>query len=705
MENTKTDILLISISKELVDFVAGVLENEGYCVHKASSMRDALTAIDLSPVGLILCGIELEDISGEQFLSYLKKDPKRESIPFIFLLSTESQKELSPKRAIEIGAENFIFFPTEGPVVVSCIKDFLKPPLKAQPADSSSINKDSKDSQANITRSGLTESGQVQNNERRTEKRERFDVPIPVEISRDCKTWINGFILNRSKSSAMIETSLRRRYGEDIFIREPKDETGTTVAGSVVHVLLGDESKQIGFGVVFRKNNGVPWQSFSEHMMDKTRRQAILPIRRDFFPIAAEVSRDGVFWIDAQITGCDVMSASLKTSILAKPKDIMIVKFERHGIKNIVNGKIKKVELDQKELLAIIELDFAEDEGWLKLYTHFAVIAGPELSDKEKKDKIQQKPQYKVIKAESAEDLNIKKNDAVALIQKSAPRKPESKNKRFYLSLIGRKMDNYEVVSFISAGGMGGVFKGWDTALERDVALKVISWELSSQEEFVKMFLKEARFVSKLNHPNIAQIYYIGNANGIMYYAMEFIHGQTLADLLKSNTHFKVPQIINYLKTLCSALEFVWKNDIIHRDIKPANIMVTNSDELKLVDFGVAKLDKKSDVQEENKIVGSPLYLSPEAIRNQGVDNRSDIYSLGATFYHLLAGTPPFYDDSCSNILIKQLNEPVPSLKKKAPELPDILCDTIEKMMAKRCEERFQNYQEIIDCLNNCSFS
>ncbi|MBU1053252.1 MAG: protein kinase [Proteobacteria bacterium] len=707
MENTQTDILLISTSQELHDFVADVLDKDGYCVHTASIMREALSAIDLNPVGLILCGIELEDISGEQFLSYLKNDPKRESIPFIFLLSTENQNALSPKRAIGLGAENFVFFPTEGSVLLSCIKEFLKPSRQVEhhvEHIDASTHKDNKDSQANICKPVLTEAEQKGIDERRVEKRERFEIPIPVEISREGKTWIHGFILNRGKSSAMIETSLRRRYGDDIFIREPEDEIGNIVAGSVVHVLLGDENKQIGFGVVFRKKNSINWQSFSERLMSKSKKQSTVTIRRDFFPIAAEVSRDGAFWIDAQITGCDLMSASLKTSILAKPEDKMVIKFERHGIKNIVNGKIKKVELEQSELLAKIELDFSEDEEWIKLYNHFAVIAGPESSDKEKEVNVHDKFRAKMIKVGLSGDLNSKESDNVASIKEDTQKKTEPKNKRFYQSLIGRKMDNYEVVSFISAGGMGGVFKGWDIALERDVALKVISWELSSQEEFVKMFLKEARFVSKLNHPNIAQIYYIGNSNGIMYYAMEFIHGQTLSDMLKSKFQFNVVQIITYLKTLCSALDFVWKNNIVHRDIKPANIMVTSSDELKLVDFGVAKLDTKSEIQEEKKIVGSPLYLSPESIRNQGVDNRSDIYSLGATFYHLLAGIPPFYDNSCSNLLFKQLNDPVPPLKQKCPETPDFLCETIEKMMAKKCEERFQNYQEIIDCLN-CSSS
>ena len=213
------------------------------------------------------------------------------------------------------------------------------------------------------------------------------------------------------------------------------------------------------------------------------------------------------------------------------------------------------------------------------------------------------------------------------------------------------------------------------------------------------MFFKEARMVSKLNHQNIAQIYYIGNANDILYYAMEFILGHTLDELMGSNGRLEASRAVRYLETACGALEFVWKKQIIHRDIKPANIMVTHEDVVKIVDFGVARHHSKGTDDSKKSIVGSPRYLSPEAIRGNEVDFRSDIYSLGATFYHLIAGEPPFSDSSINGILQKHLVAPLPPLRSKAPETPQILCDVIEKMLAKDIDERFQDYKEIITIL------
>ena len=132
--------------------------------------------------------------------------------------------------------------------------------------------------------------------------------------------------------------------------------------------------------------------------------------------------------------------------------------------------------------------------------------------------------------------------------------------------------------------------------------------------------------------------------------------------------------------------------------------MVTSDNELKIVDFGVAKLYKKDGKPSEAKIVGSPAYLSPEAIRNQNVDHRSDIYSLGATFYHLIAGVPPFIDVSLNKILHKQLNDPVPPLKQKAPHVSHFLCQIIETMMSKQPEGRYQDYQEIIASIDSAGY-
>ena len=136
---------------------------------------------------------------------------------------------------------------------------------------------------------------------------------------------------------------------------------------------------------------------------------------------------------------------------------------------------------------------------------------------------------------------------------------------------------------------MGGVFKGWDSALEREVALKVISYELSEQEAFRDMFVKEARLISKLDHPNIAHIYAIGNPDEILYFAMEFIDGDTLADLITKHNNLYTLRGLDYLITVCETLDFVRQKSIIHRDIKPDNILINDKGVLKIVDFGVAK--------------------------------------------------------------------------------------------------------------------
>jgi len=142
----------------------------------------------------------------------------------------------------------------------------------------------------------------------------------------------------------------------------------------------------------------------------------------------------------------------------------------------------------------------------------------------------------------------------------------------------------------MAAGAMGGVFKGWDIALERTVALKVISYKLSSKESYRDMFIKEARFVSKLDHQNIARIYSIGNVNQILYFAMEYINGETMAEMIKRGVIFTMLKGVNYLITICEALDFVSQKNIIHRDIKPANIMISKDGTIKIVDFGVAKV-------------------------------------------------------------------------------------------------------------------
>jgi serine/threonine protein kinase len=262
---------------------------------------------------------------------------------------------------------------------------------------------------------------------------------------------------------------------------------------------------------------------------------------------------------------------------------------------------------------------------------------------------------------------------------------------------MGKQLDNYKAVSFIGSGAMGGVFEGWDIALERTVALKVISYRLASKESSREMFIKEARLVSKLDHPNIAHMYHIGNVNEILYFAMEYIDGVTMSDMIKKGDKFNTLKGLKYLITICEALDFVNQNNILHRDIKPANIMINEKGIVKIVDFGVAKIvDVKGDDNKKEGIVGSPYYISPEAIDGRPLDVRSDIYSLGASFYHAFTGSPPFEGNNAEEVLNKHLDLSLIPLRKKNHKVSPALGKIIEKMMEKKPEKRYQDYKGII---------
>jgi serine/threonine protein kinase len=211
------------------------------------------------------------------------------------------------------------------------------------------------------------------------------------------------------------------------------------------------------------------------------------------------------------------------------------------------------------------------------------------------------------------------------------------------------------------------------------------------------MFIKEARLASRLDHPNIAHMYHIGNVNEILYFAMEYIDGITMSDMIKKGEKLNTLKGLNYLITICEALDFVSNNSIIHRDIKPANIMINDKGIIKVVDFGVAKIvDVEGDKNSKEGIVGSPYYISPEAINGNPLDLRSDIYSLGASFYHAFTGTPPFDGQNAEEVLKKHLEQTLIPLRKKNPKVSPALGKIIEKMMSKIPENRYQDYRGII---------
>lgn len=422
--------------------------------------------------------------------------------------------------------------------------------------------------------------------------------------------------------------------------------------------------------------------------------------KRNFFktPVNIELSRDAILWMPGQVINISEQGLMLGTSLLGRLGMILYIKTMLPKGKCIVNSRIKHISISQNQLSAEIGVQVETSQEWIEMHHHIANL----MTSRKKTAAADKKPaggKNDVNMVKQAEGGKTQRVDVNPLLDFGDSRSEKALEIKFYRSLIGKQLGNYKAVSFIGAGSMGGVFKGWDVILERNVALKIISYNLSAVESYRNMFFQEARLVSRLTHPNIAQIYHIEQIDDVLFFAMELISGGTLADIIRDRNKFNTTDGMEYLITMCRTLDFVSRQNIVHRDIKPANIMINDQGILKVVDFGVAITKDEADQKRTSEGLGSPLYTSPECIMGQPLDCRSDIYSLGATFYDVFAGVPPFNGDSVEIILFKHLNENLVPLTKINPLLSSDLSDIIRKMMAKSPEERYQDYQAIIDDL------
>lgn len=417
--------------------------------------------------------------------------------------------------------------------------------------------------------------------------------------------------------------------------------------------------------------------------------------KRNFFktPVTIELSRDAILWMPGQVINISEQGLMLGTSLLGKLGMILYIKALLPKGKCIVNSRIKHISISQNQLSAEIGVQVETSAEWIEMYHHIANL----IVSRKKTAAAEKKIDVNMVK--QVDSSKTQRVDVNPLLDFNDSRSEKAFEIKFYRSLIGKQLGNYKAVSFIGAGSMGGVFKGWDVILERNVALKIISYNLSTVESYRNMFFQEARLVSRLTHPNIAQIYHIEQIDDVLFFAMELISGGTLADIIRDRNNFNTTDGMEYLITMCRTLDFVSRQNIVHRDIKPANIMINDQGILKVVDFGVAITKDEADKKRTSEGLGSPLYTSPECIMGQPLDCRSDIYSLGATFYDVFAGVPPFNGDSVETILFKHLNETLVPLTKINPLLSSDLSDIIRKMMAKSPEERYQDYQAIIDDL------
>lgn len=270
------------------------------------------------------------------------------------------------------------------------------------------------------------------------------------------------------------------------------------------------------------------------------------------------------------------------------------------------------------------------------------------------------------------------------------------------LDLTGKNLGNYKIVNKLGHGGMATVYKAHELSLNRMVALKVLSSQLSEDKAYIKRFQREAQAAAQLNHPNIVQIYAIGEEQGVHYFAMEYIKGKSLADIRQEEGVLKPEDTIPIIRQVAEALAEAHKAGLVHRDIKPSNIMIDAAGRPKVTDFGIAYVSyANTKLTRDGSIIGTPEYLSPEQCEGKTVDQRSDIYSLGVTLYELLSGKTPYEADTPVSMLMKIVKGEFPPLHEVNPKVPESLRVIVDKMMLKDVQQRYQRMEEVIKDLLN----
>jgi serine/threonine protein kinase len=267
--------------------------------------------------------------------------------------------------------------------------------------------------------------------------------------------------------------------------------------------------------------------------------------------------------------------------------------------------------------------------------------------------------------------------------------------------LIGRTLGQYRILELIGRGGMGAVYKCRQPALDRFVAVKVLPKAFSKDRGFVERFHREARSAAAVRHPNVIEVYDVGEDHGRQFIAMEFIDGEALSAALRRGEKLDPLRGFHILRQMTAALEAAHETGILHRDIKPGNILIDRRGLAKMADFGLAKRSGADmSVTAPGSRIGTPFYYPPEVVRGREADPRSDLYSLGATFFHLLAGRPPFLGTTAAELGVKHVEATVPPLHKYAPNAPEPLCHVVHKLLRKKPRGRYQNASELLRALD-----
>ena len=264
------------------------------------------------------------------------------------------------------------------------------------------------------------------------------------------------------------------------------------------------------------------------------------------------------------------------------------------------------------------------------------------------------------------------------------------------------RLGHYDIVAELGRGGMGVVYKGHETSLNRYVAIKVLADSLAHDEAVKERFLREARSMAALNDPHIIQIYFIGDDEGQTYFVMEFVEGESLGSMLKREGKLSVEQSAKVLQQTAMGLSTAHDRGVVHRDIKPGNLMINSRGAVKIADFGIAlsNHDLSKKLTTTGEFVGTPGYLSPEVCLGKPVDQRSDIFSLGIVFFEMLTGRMPFTDESPLGLMLEVVKAEIPDVREINADVDPEIARILDRMIAKDPAERYQNCHELISELS-----
>lgn len=262
--------------------------------------------------------------------------------------------------------------------------------------------------------------------------------------------------------------------------------------------------------------------------------------------------------------------------------------------------------------------------------------------------------------------------------------------------------NRYMIVKSIGEGGMADVYLAMDTLLNREVAIKILRGELSNDPVNLLRFQREASAASGISHPNIVEIYDVGEQDGKHFIVMEIVRGKTLKQLIHQRGAIDIDEALIVMKQLVAGLNQAHQHNIIHRDIKPQNILIKDDGTAKIADFGIARAQDATQLTQTDSVMGSVHYMAPETARGESATEQSDLYSVGIVFYELLVGDVPYNAEAAVQVALKHMRDEIPSVRAFNPSLPQSVENIIIKATAKNKFFRYKNAQEMLDDLESC---